>query len=73
MRPGTRLTPEDAVRMSAADEVVQLVIHPALLPRVVDLLNRSGGDMVCIPTEPDDLPTFIWSPWHMPGREGGSR
>jgi hypothetical protein len=44
------------------DEVRQLVVHPAAWDALVEWFASRRIDIVQIPSEPDDLPTFILSP-----------
>jgi hypothetical protein len=56
-------------RTIAADEPIQLIVHPALRPALFAWLRACGLDVGYAPflTGEDDLPIFLTTPAHMPG------
>lgn len=43
-------------------DVVQIVVHGALFPRVVAWLGSQGIEVSAMPGDDDDLPTFVAVP-----------
>ena len=57
------LTPEKAQDVERDDVMIQMVVHPSLAPHLVQWLgDRFEVDLTQIPTDADDLPTFVASP-----------
>lgn len=61
-----RLTHLDAVRIAEADEIINLVVHPALLPDLVRWLDQRGLDLGRVPSHEDEdadaMPHYITTP-----------
>ena len=60
-----KLTREKAEELRRADTMIEFMVHPVLIPALVDWIDSRDADLVQGPSDSDDdsgIPWFVLSP-----------